>query len=164
MTSKDRFQSLFIQVQDLRPTSLAYEVHTLTEDKLQLKNGSTRMVQGCHSLSIEGNSISPVTKWNGLHCEIIMTDLASYLVPKDIDGVTKIGSLSIDNGDNIKGIIQIKPAIMRDILDYFRFPLVVDGAGKRIGVTLMRLDISNDSINCVDGEKYCIYRLSLEDN
>ena len=162
--SQANFHSIFMQVQDLRPTSLAYEIHTLAADKAYLGESKTRMVQGCYSLLIDGSSVSPDQQWDQLHCEITLTDLASYLVAPEADGATKIGSLGVEGDWGIKGIIQVKPAIMRDMLDYFRFLLVVDENGRRKGNIVMRLDISDEPVARVDGEKYLIYRLALEDD
>lgn len=164
MSSSEQFQSIFIQIQDLRPTSLAYEVHTLPANKLNESNGSPRLIQGCYSLLIEGGSISSADNWDKQHCEITLTDLASYLVAPEQDGTIKIGSLGYEEGGGIKGVIQVKPAILRDILDYFRFPLIIDESGQRKGNIVLRLDISRSATKRIDGDKYAIYRLSLEDS
>lgn len=164
MANYDNFQSLFIQIQQLRPTSLSYEVHTLPVDKLELGSMSTRAVQGCYTLVLDGSSVAPEPRWHDLKCEIILTDLGSYLVEPGPDGNTRIGSLALEGDWGVKGMIQVKPAIMRDLLDYFRFPLVLDADGERDGAIVLRLDMSTETEEDISGERYQIYRLALEDN
>lgn len=169
MKNPQHFQSIFIQLENLAPTSLSYEVHTLPLDRLPALKDSARLVQGCYSLMISGQTVSPEAQWHQLDCEISLTDLASYLVPKHEDGV-RIGSLGVNDGlpgePGIKGVIQVKPAIMRDILDYFRFPLVLDERGQRRGNIVLRLDIGRGKLGGggLAGDKYAIYRLALEDS
>ena len=155
-------QSVFVSVSGFYPHHVGYEIHSLSLEALEKQGGLGRAVQGAHTLNLEGNTIVSEEGYDSQPCDITFTDISTYDVNYDPDDDhAYIGSVRLSKSERIKATVNIKPSILRDVLNFFYNRPANDRYQLKRAV-IVRLDISVDPCGEGHNQRYKIFRIALE--
>ncbi len=156
------YVSLFIHLQPYDAMKTTYEIHGLPKDTLGMNESMRTSVLGTYTFSLEGNSVSSEALFNDCHCEVTFSDAYNFSSKSHYQGDSfYLGTLSHQR-TKLQGLINVKPSIAREVLDYFRF-LPAHDEYHKTRETILRLDLEPQDKADPYGKQF-IVRVSFEEN
>lgn len=153
-------QSLFVTVVGFYPHHVGYEIHSLCLEGLGDQDTVGPGVHGSHTLNLEGKTLA--TEGGDQPCNITITDIYTHGINYDPhDDHAYIGSVRLNSKSRITATVNVRPSIMRDVLNFFYYRPADDHYQLKREV-IVRLDISIDPYGEEYNQRYNIIRIAFE--